>query len=148
LDECFAQKKFSPEQHLQFPDVVLNDLRLADIIMLLRDKKFEPTDKTGKWVLADDIDEATKLQQYVIQARRNEGTRELMLWLFIQGIEAGTRRERRIVGWEKYTTDLPAGSIVIHIRGRLEGDSKRVVQVINEIQMQLKQQFRHVSAVG
>jgi hypothetical protein len=35
--------------------------------------------------------------------------------------------------------------MIIDIWGQLQGDYKRVVNVINEIQIQLKEQFRHVS---
>ena len=53
-------------------------------------------------------------------------------------------RERAIPGETKYTTPFPVGATSIYIHGQLQGDPKRIVNEVNEIQRQLKEQFRHV----
>lgn len=150
LEEGLELKYYSPRQHLHFPGVVLDEMRVTDIILLLEDRGFAL--KTSGWKkqqLANksNLNESTEKRQYVIEAVRIEGARELTIFILIQGTDAGTTREREIPGKTKYTTPLPTGATTIYIRGQLQGDSKRAVNVVNEIQRQLKEQFRHVGAV-
>jgi hypothetical protein len=150
LEEGLELKYYSPRQHLHFPGVVLDEMRVTDIVMLLEDKGFEL--KKNEWKKQSptdnpDSNENSGKRLYVIEAARVEGARELALFMLIQGSNTGTTREREISGKAKYTTPLPTGATTIYIRGQLQGDSKRAVNVINEIQKQLKEQFRHVGAV-
>ena len=131
LEEGLQNKRYSPRQHLHFPGVVLNQMRIADVIMLLEDKGFE--------VIVRSEDETS-----IIKAKRSEGARDIEVFMLIQGTNAETTREREIAGQAKYITALPVGATRIYIQGKLQGDSKRIVNVINEIQKQLKEQFRHV----
>lgn len=147
LEDYFTQSIYYPKQHLYFPGVVLNNNRLADVFMLLRDEGFEIP--YGAWVELDSEQSINDLinerNRFVIKAVKEEGTKELVLWLILEGTTSGTTRQRELLGKNKYTTDLPTGLTVVDIWGCLQGDYKRVVNVINEIQIQLKEQFRHVS---
>lgn len=139
LQEGLENKHYLPRQHLHFPRVVLNEMRVADIIMLLEDKGFE-IEKLQE----PDSQESVEKQPYIIKAKRAEGAREVKIFILIQGTSAQTSRERGVKGQAKFTTSLPVGDTSIYIQGRLPGDSKRIVNLINEIQKQLKEQFRHV----
>lgn len=139
LQEGLENKHYLPRQHLHFPGVVLNEMRVADIIMLLEDKGFE-IEKLQE----PDSQESVEKQPYIIKAKRAEGAREVKILILIQGTSAQTSRERGVKGQAKFTTSLPVGDTSIYIQGRLPGDSKRIVNLINEIQKQLKEQFRHV----
>ena len=150
LGEGLELKYYSPRQHLHFPGVVLDDMRVADITMLLKDKGFEL--KTAAWQQQGFSNNSTTTEKvekrfYRIEATRTEGARELTLFLLMQGVDSKTTREKRVLGKAKYTTGLSTGATTIYIRGQLQGDNKRVVNVINEIQKQLKEQFRHAGAV-
>ena len=152
LEEGLELKHYSPRQHLYFPGVVLNEMRVTDIILLLEDKGFEFDKHKSGWKKQTSLDnsslnEKTDKRFYKIEATRPEGARTLTLFMLLQGTDYGTTREREIFGQTKYTTPLPTGATTIYIRGQLQGDSKRAVNVINEIQKQLKEQFRHVGAV-
>lgn len=143
LKENINRKLFSPRQHLYFHGVVLDEMRIADILMLLEDKGFEL--RKHEWRSTDAIaEEGLGKKYYDINAERDEGTKCLKIVMKIEGVDASTTRERNILGKAKYTTSLPRGDTSIYIAGELVGDSKRVVSVINEIQKQLKEQFRHV----
>ena len=139
LEEGLENKRYLPRQHLHFPGVVLNEMRVLDVIMLLEDKGFE-IEKPKE----SDNRESGEKQQYIIKARRVEGARKLEILILVQCTNAQTTRERGITGQAKFTTPLPVGDTSIYIQGRLPGDSKRIVNLINEIQKQLKEQFRHV----
>lgn len=151
LSESFENKYFTPQQHLQFPGVVFDHMRRADLLMLLKDNGFV---KTKEWPLdygrhmqvagdRQDSDDSAQ-HYYMIEAVRAEGSRELVLWVLIQDFNRYTTRQKEIQGNEVYITRYPTGNSVIYIRGRLQGDSRRVVQEVNKIQRQLKQLFHHV----
>lgn len=134
VEECFEQRLFSPQQHLQFPEVILEPVRRSDITMLLKDERFTCL------VLKTPNPE----QAYLIKATRPEGAGELTLWILVEGIPSQTTRERHIPGGESFTTNLKTGNTIVYMRGQLRGDSKRVVHVMNEIHEKLKDRFRHV----
>ena len=143
LHEGLENKHYLPRQHLHFPGVVLNEMRVLDVMMLLEDKGFE-IEKLQE----PDSQENVEKQPYIIKAKRAEGAREVKIFMLIQGTNAQTSRERGVKGHAKFTTSLPVGDTSIYIQGRLPGDSKRIVNLINEIQKQLKEQFRHVGTAA
>lgn len=153
IEEIFLNKSYYPYQYLHFPNLILNEMRLADILHILSDMRFElwhsPLD-AGENVedknyggKARDFDSA--FQKYLIIAERVEGSGIMRLWIHIEGFTSRTTREKEIVGNEKFITGFPAGNTAIYIRGQLEGDSIRAVKVITEIQKRLKERFHHVS---
>jgi hypothetical protein len=149
LEEGLGRKHFAPRQHLYFPGVLLDPMRIADILMLLEDKGFEIEERDEDSLKGDPIiDKTSGRKQYIIRAVRDEGAKKLEVVLLIQGSEIGTSRERKISGEAKYTTSLPTGDLRIYIRGKLRGDSKRITTIVNEIQNQLREQFRHVGSAG
>lgn len=139
---CFERKVYSPYQLLQFPNVVLNDMRRADVMALLKDEHF-----TWQTKPRDLSEETESGKQYLIQATRPEGAGQLKLWILLQGTPSRTKREKKIPGEETFTTEFNTGSTHVYIRGQLRGDSMRVVAVINEIHERLKERFRHVSVL-
>ena len=145
LEEGLNSKVFSPRQHLYFPGVVLDEMRIADVIMLLEDKGFK-LKKSGRQDApgGTSSDKTTEKRQYMIKAIRDEGAKKLEVFMLIRGTDAHTTREKKILGEAKYTTPLPIGNTSIYIRGQMSGDNKRIVNIINEIQKHLKEQFRHV----
>jgi len=154
LEEGLNRKTFSPRQLLYFPGIVLDELRIADILMLLEDQGFRlrnrpellegPDHQSPSATGGMNPDESPQTKRYIIEAERNEGAKKLTLYMLLYGTDARTTRERKARGAAKYKTSLPTGDTVIDIRGQLHGDSKRVVSVINEIQKRLKEQFQHV----
>lgn len=141
LDDQFSNKVYSPYQHIQFPNVVFDEMRLADLLTLLQDMRFQTTPQEVE------LDHKDITRTNLITAIRKEGTGELFLWILAEGEKYGTKREKSIPGDEIYTTELLSGKTNIYIRGQLKGDTYRVVNVINEIHDRLKMRFRHVNTV-
>lgn len=144
LRECFEDKRYSPQQHLQFPGIVLDEFRLADVLMLLKDKRFEVTQPFTERELAETHEGS---RQYLIKATRAEGAGELLLWMLIRGTPSATIRERETKGNALYRTQLPTGTVTIYMHGGLKGDKQRAIQILNELHQQLKQHFRYVGTV-
>ena len=111
-------------------------MRVEDIKTLFEDQGFKH--KTL---------ELNPMTRYLIEGRRQEGAGELVLWMLVEGTRSQTTRQKEIPGGETFTTRLETGNMVIHLRGQLQGDSGRLVGVMNEIQTLLKERFRHVSTI-
>lgn len=149
VEECFARRAYSPYQHLQFPHVVLSPMRLADIVLLLKDMRFrvQKEDKPEKVKLLGIDGREVQRERFLIRAKRQEGGKEMNLWIVVEGTPSETTREKEIPGNEKYKTSLDTGSMVMYIRGQINEDPHRVVENINLIHEQLKERFRHVSTI-
>lgn len=141
ISDSFEQRSFSPQQQLQFPELILDELRLTDIIMLLKDERFTiHNNPLNKEFLSPK-------GKHLITASRSEGSETLRLWIVVDGTPSNTTREREIPGGEIFTTSLETGNTTLHIRGQLARDSQRVVNIINQIHNRLKERFRHVRII-
>lgn len=140
LEDLFERKMFSPYQHLQFEGVVLDEMRVTDIVTLLEDQGFTPHYQklTAK---------RSGMQRYLVEGIRSEGPGQLVLWMLVEGSRSRTTRRKQIPGGQVFTTELETGNVVIYMRGQLRRDSARLVSVMNEIQTLLKERFRHVSTI-
>ena len=140
LEDLFEHKMFSPYQHLQFEGVVLDEMRVADIVTLLEDQGFTPRYKELP-------PERSGMQRYLVEGVRAEGPGKLVVWMLIEGTRSRTTRRKQIPGGQIFTTELETGNMVIYMRGQLRRDSARLTSVMNEIQTLLKERFRHVSTI-
>lgn len=158
LDELFANRTVSPYQMLHFPDLILNDRRIADILHLLSDLRFqvgpnpyndfEPALNVSRNGDSKSLSKfPLKKKRHVLWAEREEGAGSLTLWIVLEGEHSTTTREKLIVGDHKLTTGYDSGCTTIYIRGQLKGDTDRVVEVISDIHSKLKVRFRHVNTV-
>lgn len=140
LEDCFERKVFSPYQHLQFQGVVLDGMRITDIMTLLQDQRF-------RCEHLDVSQNHSRAQRHLIIGSRPEGPGELELLILAVGTRSETERQKQILGGETFTTRLETGNTVIYMRGQLEGDSRRLLGVMNDIQAMLKERFRHVKTI-
>jgi hypothetical protein len=147
LEDLFDGKIFSPYQHLQFDGVILDSMRLNDILNLLRDQGFEPVD--ARYGEPKEIKDSYRsdMFKYVIGRKRREGPGELKLWLLVEGTHSQTQRRKEIPGGETFTSQLQTGRMKIYMRGQLQNDKARLMTVMNEIHTLLKERFRHVSTM-
>lgn len=138
------RKIYTPYQMIKFPKVVLDRMRVNDIVTLLRDKRFDvytdmnkfPDSKVGKVPIT-----------FSIIAQREEGDNTLMLIIDLEGKPSSTEREKEIPEGEKFKSTFSTGETTCYIRGRLPNDPQIVVQEINDIHALLKHRFRHVSVL-
>ncbi len=140
LEDLFDRKMFSPYQHLQFEGVVLDEMRVMDIMTLLEDQGFSSRYESL-------TAERTGMQRYLVEGVRTEGHGKLVLWMVVEGTRSQTTRQKQIQGGHTYTTQLETGNVVIYMRGQLQRDSSRLVNVMNEIQNLLKERFQHISTI-
>lgn len=140
LEDCFKRRIFSPYQHLQFEGVVLEEMRMIDIITLLKDQGF--TDSTFQ-----NLNQDSTKELYIVTGTRTEGRTKLNLWMVIEGTRSKTTRRKQLTGGHTYTTEKETGNMTIYMRGELQGDGARLFRVMNNIQSLLKERFRHVGTI-
>ncbi|MAT97312.1 MAG: hypothetical protein CL608_09235 [Anaerolineaceae bacterium] len=144
LFEKLKQKIYTPYQVIKFPKVILNRMRIDDIATLLRDERFDiisnldafPENRVGKEVI-----------NFLILAKRDEGDKQLILALDLEGAPSLTEREKEIPEGEKFKSTFGTGEITCRIRGWLPNDPQLIVQQINRIHTLLKHRFEHVSVL-
>lgn len=139
LADCFERRIFSPYQQLQFEGVIAEEMRVHDIEYILRDLGFA--------VGATRIKNTARPTFLVIGLKQRE-LEDLRLWILMEGKPSKTMRERKIPGNQMFKTELEVGHTVLYIRGVLNGDSTKLVEIINTIQNKLREQFCHVSTTN
>ena len=69
LDDAFAKRKFSPNHHLFFDEIIPDDMRITDIMTALRDRGFD--DVTQVWPdPAGHVDKSAPVLNWFLVARR------------------------------------------------------------------------------
>lgn len=144
LYKKLKEKIYTPYQVIKFPRVVLNRMRIDDIATLLRDERFDiisilddfPENRVGKEPI-----------NYLILAKRDEGDKQLILVLDLEGVPSLTEREKEIPEGEKFKSTFGTGETTCRIRGWLPNDPQLIVQQINRIHALLKHRFEHVSVL-
>lgn len=140
LVECFERRKYSPYQYLQFPGIVLDQMRLWDIIGLLKSMQFEIVDGPVK-VPVPDAGQAPTRFDHLVAATRAEGAGSVWLWLRVGGQSLQAERQREGENGDSHKISRGSGDLTIALRSELEGEGQRAVEILNELHERLKQRF-------
>lgn len=139
---CFQRRRFSPYRYIQFPGIVLNQMRLGDIVALLESMQFTVIGEP-----AEIIDEGmgpypAASRDFLVTATRAEGASFLWLWLRAGG--QMMRAERQAEGSDGNGQQVLRGSgdLTIAIRAELDGSNQVPVDVLNELHNRLKRRFQ------
>lgn len=143
IARLFERRDFSPYQHLEFPNVILNEMRLVDIRRLLQDMQFNIREVHRQYTNREN----KTLRRVLLKAWQPQGVQNLQLWLVVEGKDSRTRRRKEIPGNEQYTSSFPTGNMKIYIWGQIEGDREQIVQIITDIHNKLKEIFKYVTVI-
>ncbi|MEZ4864807.1 MAG: hypothetical protein R3C14_26075 [Caldilineaceae bacterium] len=136
LKSSFDQKRYIPNQQLEFEGVVLNELRVIDINNVLMDIGFKS--KAIKIV---------KNEFYFITGEKGDSPEQIKLWIIVKGKLTQTTRERTIPGEHTFKTILETGHMTLNMYGRIKGNPKSLLESMNLIHNRLKEQFYHISTI-
>ena len=140
LADYAVQKRYASYQHFQFDGVSLDELRVRDIVALLKDLGFRVDSQ--KWSGPED-----EVDRWCILGTKSRGLEKVQIWVLAEGTHAHTApRERRIPGGETFTSDVATGRTAIFVRGYHRGRSKDLLDAMLEFQQRLKQEFGHVGS--
>jgi hypothetical protein len=136
LDDAFERRILSPYQDLYFDEVILDDMRVADITIALRDQGFEVRN-LGKT-------SAGTQEGHFLLARRLEGPNQMELWLFVAGRHYTTERHNLMPGGHTYKSTFESGDIRLFIRGELRRDRGELIHEMNALQQALRERFERL----
>ena len=136
LDDAFERRILSPYQSLYFDEVILDEMRVADIIIALTDQGFYVTDLGNT--------PAGAPEGRFLLAKRLEGPYPMELWLFITGTRYTTERHNLMPGGHTYKSIFETGEIRLFIRGALQKDSRELIHEMNTLQLALRERFERL----
>jgi hypothetical protein len=134
LDDAFAMREFAPYHQIVFDDVVPGDMRISDIVTVLKTAQF---DVKSKPVGLENIDE-TDTPKWLVRANRDKDS--LSLTVAVDGkrleVEESVLEQGRMVRRTKET-----GWIKLSVRGVLPRDHQELTRQMNELQAALRERY-------
>jgi len=142
LEDAFARRTLSPSQQMHFDEVIPEEMRLDDIMTVLRIRGFEVEDLRLPGTTAPEADSMRRW----LGARRAHGPYSMSILLYVEGTRYQTRRERQVHGGMKYETSVDSGELRIYAIGWLPRDSEPVVREMNALRQDLHERFDRLPA--
>ena len=139
LDDAFAERVFFPYQHHVFPEIIPDQMRLADIRTTLLDYGFHITAERA-------IPGSAEALRHIIQAERAERQHTMKLLVLVEGQHYQVERQTELAGGQVYTSIVDSGEIKIDLLGSLAGDTRQLVRCMNDIQAALYERFARLRA--
>lgn len=140
LADAFANREFFPYQHHVFPEIIPDDMRMADIHTILSDQGFRNFRKY-------DVPGEPETLRHIIQANRGEGQHIMRLLVLVEGKHYLAERQTELAGGQIYTSFVDSGELTINLLGALPGDSRPLVRCMNDIQAALYDRFARLRAM-
>jgi hypothetical protein len=127
-------REFAPYHQIVFDDVVPGDMRISDIVTVLKTAQF---DVKSKPVGLENIDE-TDTPKWLVRANRDKDS--LSLTVAVDGkrleVEESVLEQGRMVRRTKET-----GWIKLSVRGVLPRDHQELTRQMNELQAALRERY-------
>jgi hypothetical protein len=138
-DDVFAKRTFSPYQQFVFDDIVPDEMRITDIVTVLRNAKFaisgpwpDPSNKSG-----------SQTPKWLVRARRSQGPEHLDLLVAVEGKRNVMDREQIMAGsMVKISGNKESGQLKISVLGMLPRDHRELTREMNALQQALRDRFR------
>jgi len=136
LDDAFAKREFAPYHQVVFDEVMPSEMRITDIVTVLKMAQFDVNPPVVDPGNAAD----SSTPKWVLRARRHKDS--LSLTIAVEGrqhsveehvVEQGRvgRRRTRESGWIK-----------LSVRGVLPRDHRELTRQMNELQAALRERYR------
>lgn len=134
LDDAFSRRTRSPYQHLHFSGVIPEPMRVMDIETALADRGFRIREE-------ESVRFSDNPLKHFIVARRPEGPDTMQLWVLVEGKRFQAERQTQLPGDHLYKKIVESGELKLYIRGQLPGDSSKIIQEMNALQLALRDRF-------
>lgn len=137
--DVFARRTFSPYQQFVFDDIIPDEMRITDIVTVLRNSRFEvnepwsgPENKSG-----------SQTPKWLLRARRSQGPDDLNLLVAVEGKRDVIDREQIMAdSMVKLSGNKESGHLRISVLGMLPRDHKELTREMNALQQALRDRFR------
>lgn len=137
--DVFAGRQFSPHQQFVFDDIIPDEMRVIDIVTVLRNSRFEvyeqwpdPQNKSNP-----------ETPRWLLMARRSQGPDDLDLLVAVEGKRDVMDREQIMAdGRVKLSGNKESGQLRISVLGMLPRDHRELTREMNALQQALRERFR------
>jgi hypothetical protein len=137
--DVFARRTFSPYQQFVFDDIIPDEMRITDIITVLRNSRFDVYDRwpgTGN-------ENDSNIPKWLLMARRSQGPDELELLVAVEGKRDVMDREQIMAdSMVKLSGNKESGQLRISVLGMLPRDHRELTREMNALQQALRDRFR------
>jgi hypothetical protein len=136
--DMFAKRYFGPYQQYVFDDVIPDEMRITDIITVLRNSRFNTKHKQDPGNQAN-----PNAPKWLILASRQHGPDELILLIAVEGEKYAVDREE-IMGDNriKQTRSKESGRMRLSVLGWLPREHAELSREMNLLQQALRDRFR------
>jgi hypothetical protein len=137
--DVFARRIFSPYQQFVFDDIIPDEMRITDIVTVLRNSRFDVYDR---WPDTGDKDDSNTLK-WLLMAKRSQGPDDLQLLVAVEGKRDVMDREQIMAdSMVKLSGNKESGQLRISVLGMLPRDHKELTREMNALQQALRDRFR------
>jgi hypothetical protein len=136
--DLFAERRFKPYQQFVFDDVIPDDMRITDIVTVLRNANFEVVKRS------DSSDEADpKAPRWLLHASRRQGPDVLTLLIAVEGEKFAMDRTQ-IMGDNriKLSGSKESGRIRLSVLGTVQREHAHLAREMSTLQHALRDRFR------
>jgi hypothetical protein len=137
--DVFAKRTFSPYQRFVFDEIVPDEMRITDIVTVLRNLRF---DVNRPWSAPGNS--SSQSPQWLITAKRSQGPDSLDLLVAVEGMRREVEREQLMPGHTVRETrkDKASGQLEISVLGMLPRDHGELTREMNALQQAVRNRFR------
>jgi hypothetical protein len=136
--DVFARRTFSPYHQFVFDDIVPSEMRITDIVTVLRNSGFEVPQP---WSSPEN--NGTQTPSWLVRARRSQGPDDLDLLVAVEGKHRiMSRDEVKAESMVKISGHKESGQLKISVLGLLPRDHKELTRQMNALQQALRDRFR------
>jgi hypothetical protein len=137
--DVFAGRTFSPYQQFVFDDIIPNEMRITDIVTVLRNSRFEVNEPWS----GPENESGTQTPKWLLTARRSQGPDDLDLLVAVEGKRHVMDREQIMAeSMVKISGNKESGQLKISVLGMLPRDHKELTREMNALQQALRDRFR------
>jgi hypothetical protein len=138
-DDVFKRRTFSPYQQFVFDDIIPDEMRVTDIVTVLRNSRF---DVYMQWSDPENKNNS-KNPKWLLMAERSQGPDTLDLLVAVEGKRDVIDREQIMAdSMVKLSGNKESGQLRISVLGMLPRDHKELTREMNALQQALRDRFR------
>lgn len=137
--DVFEGRPFSPYQQFVFDDIIPDEMRVIDIVAVLRNSKFEVYQQ---W--PDPQNAANPMTpRWLLMARRSQGPEQLHLLIAVDGRRDVMDREQIMAdSMVKLSGNKESGQITVSVLGMLPRNHQELTREMNSLQQALRDRFQ------
>lgn len=134
--DVFAKRMFSPYQQFVFDDIIPDEMRITDLVTVLRNAGFEVESPLRP------PPQDPQAPTWLLYAKRSHGPDDLFLLFAVEGKRYMMDREQLMSPDTKLKGRTESGQLKVSVLGTLLRDHKVLTREVNTLQEELRERFK------